>query len=74
MECKPKQSRLIFPFDKRRVGIFPYLNIYSPAAATCAGVRFFQNGRAAAQEGHTWVKYLSRTAHISTAHFGSLVP
>lgn len=25
------------------------------------------------QEGHTWVKYLSQAAHISTAHFGSLV-
>lgn len=42
---EPKQSRLIFPLDKSREGIFPYLNIYSLVAATsCAkGVRFFQN-------------------------------
>lgn len=40
-----KTSRLIFPFDKSWVGIFPYLNIYSPVASACAGVRFFQNDR-----------------------------
>lgn len=40
-----KTSRLIFPFDKSTVGIFPYLNIYSPAAFACAGVMFFRDGR-----------------------------
>lgn len=37
-----KTGRLIFPFDKAAVGMFPYLNIYSSVASACAGVRFFQ--------------------------------
>lgn len=63
-----KTSRLIFPLDKSRVGIFPCLNIYSPVASACVGVRFFQNDGVSVWEGHTWVRCLSHTVHISTAH------
>lgn len=38
-----KTSRLIFPYDKTGVGIFPCLNIYSSVISACSGVRFFQN-------------------------------
>ena len=34
-----KTTRLIFPFDKGRVGTFPYLNIYSSVASACVGVK-----------------------------------
>lgn len=38
-----KTSRLIFPFDKAVVGIFPSLSIYSPVASACSGVRIFRS-------------------------------
>lgn len=66
-----KTGRLIFPFDKSGVGIFPCLNIYSPVASACAGVRFFQNDRGSVWEGHTWVRCLSHIAHIYTGHLCS---
>ncbi len=60
-----KTSRLIFPFDKNRVGIFPYLNIYSPVASAWVRVRIFQNDWGCVEEGHTWVRCLSQTMNIS---------
>lgn len=60
-----KTSRLIFPYDKTGVGIFPCLNIYSSVISACSGVRFFQNDRVSLWEGHTWLRCLSQAVQIS---------
>lgn len=65
-----KTSRLIFPFDKAAVGIFPCLSIYSPVASACSGVRFFQNDSGSVWEGRTWVRCCLQAKFISMLRSG----